>query len=462
MKRITAAVCFGTVLGFMLASVTPAQETPKVDDLDTLLSSDKTSQEEKRGKENPLYKAVKAAKWTWMATGYIFVERNENQDENKGDDTKSRQAYTQALVDTWLEAGGIETKIDLVLQFGSESDQYDSRRVIYPSQLYVKKRIEDSDLIAGYKYVEDGISTLYSPSNRLARVDGDHPTDPDKLGVWQASWTYYSSGNNSSELRLMPYFKESRIPPESSRWMAVKGDFNLVGIDYEGNEAGDGQTSENKIHHGVKDIGYMVKQKVTVENADLFASAYRGYLPQPVTKRSDNKSEKEYIKGVLVSGGFSTARGTWEYHGELVYQIPVNRKDDQYINYVLGAEHDINLLFGIKGIDSAKLTVEYANEWVIKDRNHPDYPVDQKPARVGRNAVYILQRVDIDDKNKVFYRSSCNISKGDNMHRVGYEYEFGEGNSAEVGYEWFNGKQETHFGRWSDNDRLIFKFTKKF
>lgn len=449
----------------LFPSTASTQDMPKIDDLDALLSADKPAEQEKKEQQNPFYKALKQAKWTWVATGYNFTKNNENQSQGRGDDTKFRQAYTQLLMDTWLEAESFETKIDLVLQYGSERDQYGGSRIIYPSQLYLKKKTGDSDIIAGYKYIEDGISTLYSPAKRITRADGTHPTDPDKLGVWQGSWTYYSSGNNSTELRIMPYFQKSRIPPESSRWMAVKGDYNLVGVNLptDPTTGQSYQAEDKKIQHGFRDIGYMVKQKMTVENTDFFLSAYGGYLPNPLIKKaSETKYEKVYIKGGLIAGGFSTVSGKWEWHGEILYNIPENHKDDRYINYVFGAEYDINLLLGISGIDSAKLTAEYANEWVLEGKDNPAYTINDPATRLGRNAIYILQKVDINDKNKVSYGVTYHISKKDNAHRISYEYKFGEGNSAETAYEWFNGKDERHFGRWRENDRLIFKFTKKF
>lgn len=467
-KYISITISFVVLLCHLFSSPAYSQNTemPKIDDLDALLAADKPAEQEK---QNPFYRAFKKAKWTWTVTGYNFTKRNETQDQGKGDDTKFRQFYTQLLMDTWLELKSYEIKLDLMLQYGSEKEQYGFSRIIYPSQLYLKKKMDNSDIILGYKYIEDGISTLYSPAKRIAKADAAHPTDPDKLGVWQGSWTYYYSGNNSTEVRILPYFQKSRYPPKASRWRAVKGDYNLVGVDLTDNEEikrlyGENyEAEEKKIQHRLRDIGYMVKQKMTEGSTDFFVSAYAGYLPNPLIKRaSPDKYEKVYIKGGIIAGGFSTVSGKWEWHGEILYQIPENHKDDRYVNYVFGAEYDINLLLGIDSIDSAKLTAEYANEWVLEGKDHPDYPIDQKSARTGRNAIYILQKIDINDKNKVSYGNVYNISKKDNTHRLSYEHKYGEGNSVEIAYEWFNGEETTHFGRWKENDRMIFKFTRKF
>jgi hypothetical protein len=436
---------------------------PKPDDLDALLAGDK-KETKKQEEDNPFARAIKKAKWTWSATAVNFTKRNENQSQRNGDDTKFRQFYTQLLFDTWLELRGYEIKLDAVAQYGSEREQYGGSRIAYPSQVYLKKKIGESDLILGYKYIEDGISTLYAPAKRIEKIDGAHPTDPDKLGVWQGSWTYYHSGNNSTELRMLPYFQKSRIPPPPSRWMAVNGDYNLVGVDLAGAGLGGAQIEDKKIRHRFQDIGWMLKQKMTVENTDFFVSAYAGYLPQPLLRKvSDVKLEKVYIKGGLISGGFATVMGKWEFHGEAVYQIAENRKDDEHLNYVFGAEYDINLWLGIKAIDSAKLTLEYSNEWVTSLHNHPEYPLETKSARLGRNAVYIYQKVDVNDKNKISYAAVYNISKKDNAHRFTYEHKLRDtSNSVEAAYEWFNGADNTHAGRWRENDRFILKFTKKF
>ena len=453
--------CLTAIIFVLSSTVVFAQDkTPKVDDLDALLSSDKPAKQEEK---NPLYNAFKQAKWTWNAVGYNFTKHNEQQDQGRGDDTKFRQFYTQLLMDTWIEVMKYEIKVDLLLQYGSEKDQYGPSRMAYFSQLYVKKKFETSDLIFGYKYIEDGISTLYSPAKRIAKYDADHPTDPDKLGVWQASWTYYYTGNNSTEVRLLPYFQKSRYPPEPARWSAGKGDYDIVDSDLTGQLDTDYQITEKKIRHHLTDSGFMIKQKMTVEGVDFFVSAYEGYLPNPVLKRvSANHYEKQYIKGGILAAGFSTVQGKWEWHGEGVCQIPENRKEDAYINYVFGSEYDLNTFMKIDAIDSAKLIVEYSNEWVLEDQNHPDYPANQRSSRFGRNAIYILQKVDINDKNKVSYGAIYNISKKDNTHRLTYERKFKEGKSIETFYEWFNGGEKTHFGRWKENDRIVVKFTKKF
>lgn len=456
------AFCLAIIICVMFPPSLFAQDkdTKKIDDLDALLSSEKPVKQEDK---NPFSRAFKQAKWTWSVTGYNFTQDNEHQDESKGDDTKLWQSYTQLLMDTWLELAGYETKIDLLFQYGSEKDQYTSNRIAYFSQLYVKKKIDKSDFVAGYKYIEDGISTLFSPAKRIAKYDADHPTDPDKLGVWQLSWTYYYTGNNSTEVRILPYFEKSRYPPEPSRWMAGKGDYDLVDSDLPGKAGEDYQITEEKIRHRLTDSGFMIKQKMTVESIDFFLSGYTGYLPEPVLKRvSENEYEKVYIKGGIIAGGFSTTYGKWEWHGEGVCQIPENHKEDTYISYVFGTEYDLNTFLKIDAIDSAKLTVEYSNELVIEDQYHPEYPANTRSSRFGRNAIYLLQKVDIDDKNKVSYYSVYNISKKDNTHRLSYEHKFKGSNSIEMAFEWFNGEEKTHFGRWDENDRFIIRYTKKF
>jgi len=455
------SICLAVIIFVLSSAVAFAQDNSlKVDDLDALLADKPAKEEEK----NPFYRAFKQARWTWNAIGYNFTKNNEHQDQSRGDDTKFRQFYTQLFMDTWLELMKYEIKFDGVLQYGSEKDMYGMSRAAYISQLYVKKKFETSDLIFGYKYIEDGISTLYSPAKRIAKYDAAHPTDPDKLGVWQLSWTYYYSGNNSTELRVLPYFqKPLRYPPESSRWMAGKSDYSLVDSDLSGDFGTDYQVREKEIRHKLYDSGFMVKQKMTVKGVDFFASAYEGYLPTPVLKRINaNTYEKEYIKGGILAAGFSTVQGKWEFHGEGAGEIPENRKQDTYINYVFGTEYDLNTFLKINSIDSAKLIVEYSNEWVLEDQNHPDYPVNQRSARLGRNAIYILQKVDINDKNKVSYGAIYNISKKDNTHRVTYERKFTGGKSIETFYEWFNGAEKTYFGRWKENDRFLVKFTWKF
>lgn len=455
---------FYLVFLFVLFPLFAYAQDSKDLNLDELLSMDKPVEEKK---EDPFSRMLKQAKWTWTTNAYSFVQSKSGQDA--GDDKKNQQINMQLFFDANYKTKDFELKIDFLGWIGTEKDSFwpsnpDTSRSANFTQIYLKKDLENSNLFLGYKQVEDGIITLFSPANHLARVDSLVPTDSIKLGVWQAAWVGYD-GNNTTELRLLPYFQESRVPAKISRWSSKDSNQHLVGVEDQG-DLKNNEVEDKKISHRLQDMGGFFKRKMRVAGADFLASAYYGYLPNSSIKRTvkdyRTKYERVHVKGAILATGVSAVKGSWELHGEAALQIPENRKDDSFLKYVGGFEYDTNLFLKIDGIETAKLVIEYANEWVITEQNHPEYPYRTHTARVGRNSIFLLQKVDINDKNKLFYGFTYNISKDDNWHRIGGEHKFGTANSIELAYEWFNGKDNTQFGRWHENDRLILKFTKKF
>ena len=94
--------CLTAIIFVLSSTVVFAQDkTPKVDDLDALLSSDKPAKQEEK---NPLYNAFKQAKWTWNAVGYNFTKHNEQQGPGQGRRYKI-QAVLHTVINGYVDRG---------------------------------------------------------------------------------------------------------------------------------------------------------------------------------------------------------------------------------------------------------------------------------------------------------------------------------------------------------------------
>lgn len=430
------------------------------------------------------------AKWTYSATSYGFV--SDNPSARPGDDPKYWFNYTRLTMDTWLPVNNdFDIKIDLVLQYGTEEHQYnlehpfrldtDARsRYADFNQLYIKKKVDDFDLVFGKQRLDVAVNTLYSPCNRISPVDGNHPFDPQTLGVPQVACTYYAK-QSTTEFHFMPFYQEYKPPPATSRWaasdpanavnaaaggtLANQFDNNqFPGVNLQGYSVPAGYSSATDAPVSARpDLpNFLVREKYIAGSIDWYGSAYYGFLPDYALPVDGIFVRNSHVRGWLPGLAAATTVGKFELHGETIVNVPESRAADTYANPCLGMEYDLNNLMGFEEINSSKFALEYAYEWVLEEQNNPQYPIRPDQIRPGRNTLFAGWKTEIENKHQPYYALIYNIRSNDYSQRVGYEYKYGDGLSFELFYQWFDGPFDTLFGQGRCNNSFVAQCVKKF
>ena len=117
----------------------------------------------------------------------------------------------------WVEGGNEEGVYSGVTRWFQDDAGRTERRHLEINELSGMISQPDYDLVFGKKIFKNGLSTLFSPANRLLVLDLIDPLDPKEFGIWQAKIDYYWNQYTLTGA-VLPVFDGGKIPPPSSRW----------------------------------------------------------------------------------------------------------------------------------------------------------------------------------------------------------------------------------------------------
>ena len=357
----------------------------------------------------------------------------------------------------WVEGGTEEGVYSGVTRWFQDDTGRTKRRHLEINELSGMISQPDYDLVFGKKIFKNGLSTLFSPANRLLALDLIDPLDPKEFGLWQVKIDYYLNQYTLTGA-VLPVFDSGKIPPPSSRWTGrtidsvprVPRDFDFRVI----------KTAEEDYPDiKFRNFGVFGRVKTTYHGWDVFFSYYDGLNPYPVLKVEQQNGVttaiKENVRVGNYAAGFSTAWKKWEFHGEGLYNHSYNGKDDNYANCVGGFTYIIDDLAKKVFLERINLTLEYAFEWVIRDQYAPGYTFSSKNVRLGRNDIFTRIQFKYNNDLDFVYVSDFELEDKGRYNHFEANYSFGKGFSAKVAVETFNGSDESYYGRWEHNDRII-------
>ena len=164
------------------------------------------------------------------------------------------------------------------------------------------------------------------------------------------------------------------------------------------------------------------------------------------------------------AAGFNTTYESWEFHGEVVYNFSYDRKDDDYFNYVGGFTYTFDDFAKKLWLEKIEFTAEYANEIITRVQNAANFVSSSKKSRLGRND--ILSRINFEYNNKLSFQFVCNflvdqIDYG-RFQRLEAKYKLRDGLISKLAGEFFGGQNDSTYGRWQKNDRIILEFEYSF
>ncbi|MBE9571820.1 MAG: hypothetical protein IMF11_14415 [Proteobacteria bacterium] len=353
----------------------------------------------------------------------------------------------------WLEAGNQKDTYKGIFRWFQDRDRH--RHFLELNELYLTLFQDDYDVMIGKKIFQNGISTLYSPADRYRFTDLNDPLDPKDFGTWQTRLDYYIE-KFTITAAIFPIFNAGKPPSKDSRWSGDTGDYDIYeeDLDTSGNEV-----EEDYPSISIHNVSYFVRAKTTFRGWDLFASAYHGLNPYYVLREETRGSKKVIIKENVKVGnyaaGFSTDYKKWEFHGECLFNFSYDGKDDHYINYVGGFTYTIDELAKKIFLEKIDVTIEYAGEIVTKEQYADNYTRSSQKSRLGQNNIFTRINFKYDEDLSFQYISDFEFDPSGRYNKIQSKYKIRPGLEWMIATEFFNGKDDSYYGRWARNDRLI-------
>lgn len=370
----------------------------------------------------------------------------------------------RVAISAWGEGG--TQKDTYAGVFDSLQDNDRRRKYFEVNELYLTLNQPDYNVTLGRKIFANGLATLYSPSDRLRPRDGNDPLDQKDLGIWQARLDYFLD-QATITAAVLPVFQPNKGPSETSRWMGSKRANDNRDYDFYEDGSTD-KTEEDPANITVNNIGYFARYKNTYRGWDLFFSFYHGpniyYVLREEKRGSDTVRIKETVKVGNYAAGFSTTYKKWEFHGEVLFNYSYDGKDDQYISGLGGATYTIDDLAKKIGLEQIDLTLEYGGEVILKSQYAEGYVQSSRKTRLGKNDIYGRVNFKYTDDLSFEYIANFELDNNDGGHYQKFQskYRLREGLVWKTALEMFNGSDNSYYGRWYRNDRLLMELEYSF
>ncbi len=327
------------------------------------------------------------------------------------------------------------------------------------SDLTLRHTAGNTDFFAGKALIPSGLSTLYSPANRFHNLDAKDPADTRELGVWQIGFERFFEANDSLKFAVVTHDERAKEPRGRSRWLGSSGSYEFTSLAIPA-----GVTLQRRYPgSGTENFGYLLTYKKAAEGADWFVTLHRGFGAFPVVRLDGVDYFSEKVKAWSLAGGFAATFGKGlEVHGEAIVQKTDQGRDQDFIRYVLGVNYDNTDVAQAIGFEKLKLTVEYAGDDVLREQSHPGYVANSVKARPVRDSVLWKLTLDYDSKKSLVAGQTYNFDGKDHLVFLGGEYKPRDSENFRAGLELYTGADDTHFGRWDRNDRVVGSYSYKF
>ena len=431
------------------------------------------------------------------ATGR-YAHFNENKggpDDDTGElslafNTWTGQDHWRLHASGWLEAGTQEEMYAGVSHFLRDEDR--RRRYFELNEIYTTFNQGNLDVTLGRRVMPRDMALVYQPSYVYHPIDLNVPVEPRTFGLWQIS-ADYALGDSLLTAAVLPVFQDPKVPSVTSRWMPfrnaleneveelwLQGKFfkDLVIDDLEslilyyywrifrddavlkrllGTKTLEVQ---NDLPGGSLDeFGYLAKFKTSAGFVDLYGSYFFGPSEFPlirVEERSDTVALiKENPVVHKVGGGAATTWGNFTFHGDGVFSLSPDDKDDSFFRYVAGVGYTAPRVAAALKMQRLDIMVDYAGESITSHQDAPGYFFSSEIIRPFKDDLVVRLLLGITEDLKAMYVTDQDLGYDSQYHRVGFSYRLYSGLVSEIYMEMFDGDYASYVGQWRDNDRVV-------
>jgi hypothetical protein len=355
------------------------------------------------------------------------------------------------------------------LEYGTQKDTYSQqgyrlgtapqrrRRWLEIDEVAWTMSLGAFDVLVGKKKWELGFSPLYSPASRHQPLDLNDPLDAKGYGIWQASIAYYR-GAASLRLGVFPFFAPPKIPGPGSRWLlggeGAQADFQFFDQD----RALGGQIGDDP-PRGADEFQFMAQLKNTFGGWDIFVAAFHGPTQYPVLHGRLSPTgtpllSRQYVDANLLSGGFSTARGRFEIHGEGLVQLTAQGRDDDFFAWVGGFTYTAADLGHSLGLERLEIGADYAREHILRRQRRGGYLDSSSLVRLGQDDVLLRLYGELNPGTSVEGFAGFALDDGGGYLAPQLAWRLQSGLWLKVRLDFLYGPQDSFYGRWRKNRRL--------
>jgi hypothetical protein len=371
--------------------------------------------------------------------------------------------------------------IELLLQVGNQKETYKAaysdieeysweewfqdmdrrRNYIEARELYASFFIGNVDITVGKKIFTNTLSTLHCPADMYYVRDYNDQLLLNKLGRLLLEIDIYFS-TLALNLVLFPVHEVDKPYGPLSRW----GYYTMIDTFTPAPATTITTIYDNYPDISVENLGYLARLKGTLFNVDFFLSAFHGLSNNIVYKVVDPLPPMELREEVVnvfnASLGFSAVLDKLELHGEGLYNLSYDSKDDDYIRYVIGFRYVFDFFPPEFFINKVECTAEYAGELLIHNQSNDSYSMSTEGKRLLKNDVLINLLIQAGEKWKTNILGQYEIEGESFIIKAGTEYSGLYDFSFGIACEFYLVKKGSDYYNWRHNNRVLASITYAF
>jgi hypothetical protein len=414
--------------------------------------------------ENPLTRFINNAEYELdsSTTGYFKKVDSKTADNDDAAFLARLTAKSKTQLSDSISAG-----MELYANYSSQKQEYHGvfrnpdqhvrqPRVVDFNSVWLRYGADDFELMAGKDYLQNGLSEIYSPVDRFGMFNLTNPSQLYRTGVWQAGINYFIN-DDTLTFKVLPVPEKIQIPSMYSRWLGNTNDpeFAVLAANY--------QIDEKFRPVRVENMGYLLQYKGSRAGYDFFGLLHHGpsMYPTLIYGNHINQRIKTEPLATSISAGIMKVLDEWKFYGEAIYQVADSNIDEDFIRYSAGISYSDSQLANILGFNQINSTLQWSGDETVSPVNMQQVAVTSREARPFRNT--LLAKIEIEQNNEWgYYFSTAYNVEGNSGLLGGAQYKPTDNLSLRLESAFFNGSQDTAFGRWDNNDfvrlRTIYKF----
>jgi len=330
------------------------------------------------------------------------------------------------------------------------------------SKLYLTYFLDDMDLYLGKKTKKIGLSEMYSPSDIFGKSVVSPPQHPTEMGAFMLGGDYYIE-DDTIGFYIFPTNTNYGMPDVNSRWLQG-GDYNFYS-----NNSGSSPINTNAIieneetNSNIRNWAFLLQYSGILDSIEYYAYISRKKALFPVLKKESTLLyTKAYPVSTYVAFGLLNVVKENKFYLDVVYQDTMNDMDQDFVKYNIGIKHRETDYASELNLDEIALILEYSNEIITNENISNSVYQDSEYARINKNNLSFSVQFIKDSQLSFLYLVNYSIEEYDNFQNLTAKYNYTDNQTFYLSYTAYDGTDETHFGRWKNNDNLEFGFTYKF
>ena len=310
----------------------------------------------------------------------------------------------------------------------------------------IRLRNDAPELTLGKQIYAWGTGDAYNPTDNINPYDYLDPIDHEKLGVYSAALNA-TRGPTSFTLVVIPVFTPSRVPLPSSRWApsppaGVVDDRQLPSTSF-GN------------------IQFAGRVRTTFRGWDIALSYFDGFNDTPAIRQSGVQSFTPVFTRFRAPGvAFSTTYRDFEFHGEFAAKFVESNGAEDRLEGIVGLNYTWDQL-GLAWLEQIHGVLEYARAGTLATvdptilRGRAATPTALR-SEAFRNALVGRLQFKLNENTQIKLSGTADFTGTLNHYvQVKLDHKFTDSLQLETGLDSFDGRSDTYWGRWADNDRFF-------